>query len=227
MKIILHALSALSAAVLLPAAEPLDLPTGREITLPVEVHGAYRLEAENGRILATGNADGQPRFYLAPLKPGTSVPVKLIADQQCIPLLLHSPQPLAGIRARFNLRPELRRKLIDAGVAVDENSDTLLTDTLNDNGKARRTLLFPRTSDLPLALPERWRSIRLIRTKIPGTLGVLSDERREFVDRKGRASCIELSDEGSRLIVFSPEFDCSRLEYVLLFHSMLEKEVEQ
>ena len=75
MKMILHALSALSAAVLLPAAEPLDLPTGREITLPVEVHGAYRLEAENGRILATGNADGQPRFYLAPLKPGTSVPV--------------------------------------------------------------------------------------------------------------------------------------------------------
>ena len=125
------------------------------------------------------------------------------------------------------MRPELRRKLIDAGVAVDENSDTLLTDTLNDNGKARRTLLFPRTSDLPLALPERWRSIRLIRTKIPGTLGVLSDERREFVDRKGRASCIELSDEGSRLIVFSPEFDCSRLEYVLLFHSMLKKEVEQ
>lgn len=227
MRTILHALSALSAAALLSAAEPLHLPTGREVTLPLEVHGTYRLEAENGRVLATGNADGQPCFYLAPLKPGTSLPVKLIADQRCVPLLLHSPQPLAGVRARFNLKPELRRKLVEAGVIPDEKSDLLLTDTLNDNGKARRTLLFPRTSDLPLALPERWRSIRLIRTKIPGTLGVLSDERREFVDRKGRASCIELSDEGSRLIVFSPEFDCSRLEYVLLFHSMLKKEVEQ
>ena len=79
-----------------------------------------------------------------------------------------------------------------------------------------------------------WKNYEMNNTRLKEMLlfkkhfyGELTDERREFVDRKGRASCIELSDEGSRLIVFSPEFDCSRLEYVLLFHSMLKKEVEQ
>ncbi len=224
MKMILHALSALSAAVLLPAAEPLDLPTGREITLPVEVHGAYRLEAENGRILATGNADGQPCFYLAPLKPGTSLPVKLIADQRCVPLLLHSPQPLAGVRARFNLKPELRRKLVEAGVIPDEKSDLLLTDTLTGGEDARLRLLFPGRSDLPLALPEQWSEIRLIRAEIPGSLGVSSLGKREIIDRGGRASCIELREKGRRLIIFPPEFDCSKLEYILLIQTLLKKE---
>ena len=81
------------------AAEPLDLTTGREVTVPVEVHGSYQLVAANGRVLAAGTADGCPAFYLAALKPGASEQVDLIADNIKQPLVLHSPRPLAGLKA--------------------------------------------------------------------------------------------------------------------------------
>ncbi|UKI30233.1 MAG: hypothetical protein L6W00_20000 [Lentisphaeria bacterium] len=96
MKMILHALSALSAAALLSAAEPLDLPTGREVTLPLEVHGTYRLEAENGRVLATGNADGQPCFL-----PCASETGHFPAGQADRGSAVHSPAaPLAAASRR-------------------------------------------------------------------------------------------------------------------------------
>lgn len=108
------------------AAEPLDLTTGREVTVPVEVHGSYQLVAANGRVLAAGTADGCPAFYLAALKPGASEQVDLIADNIKQPLLLHSPRPLAGLKARFDLRPALRRTLLDAGLSAAESVPSCL-----------------------------------------------------------------------------------------------------
>lgn len=224
MKQVICTLFLLPAAVILSGAELLNLPTGREVALPIEVDGTFRLEAENGRVLATGSAKGRPRLYLAPLKPGASLPVKLVADQQSVPLLLHSPKPLAGFRAQLNLKPELRRRLIEAGMTADEKSDILLTDALSAGEHARLQLFFPGRSDLPLTVPEQWSEIRLIRAKIPGTLGVSSLGKREIIDRGGRAACIELREKRCRLIIFPPEFDCSELEYILLIQTLLQKE---
>ena len=99
----------------------------------------------------------------------------------------------------------------------------LFTDTLSGDGNARLQLLFPTRSDLPLALPENWREIRMVRAKIPGTLGVLYREKQETVDRTGRASYIELRDGRRRLIVFSPEFDPARLENIILIQTILKE----
>ena len=205
------------------AAEPLDLTTGREVTVPVEVHGSYQLVAANGRVLAAGTADGCPAFYLAALKPGASEQVDLIADNIKQPLVLHSPRPLAGLKARFDLRPALRRTLLDAGLSAAGECPILFTDTLSGDGNARLQLLFPTRSDLPLALPENWREIRMVRAKIPGTLGVLYREKQETIDRTGRASYIELRDGRRRLIVFSPEFDPARLENIILLQTILKE----
>ena len=205
------------------AAEPLDLTTGREVTVPVEVHGSYQLVAANGRVLAAGTADGCPAFYLAALKPGASEQVDLIADNIKQPLVLHSPRPLAGLKARFDLRPALRRTLLDAGLSAAGECSILFTDTLSGDGSARLQLLFPTRSDLPLALPENWREIRMVRAKIPGTLGVLYREKQETIDRTGRASYIELRDGRRRLIVFSPEFDPARLENIILIQTILKE----
>ena len=193
------------------AAEPFDLTTGREVTVPVEVHGSYQLVAANGRVLAAGTADGCPAFYLAALKPGASEQVDLIADNIKQPLVLHSP------------RPALRRTLLDAGLSAAGECPILFTDTLSGDGNARLQLLFPTRSDLPLALPENWREIRMVRAKIPGTLGVLYREKQETIDRTGRASYIELRDGRRRLIVFSPEFDPARLENIILIQTILKE----
>ena len=98
------------------AAEPLDLTTGREVTVPVEVHGSYQLVAANGRVLAAGTADGCPAFYLAALKPGASEQVDLIADNIKQPLVLHSPP--AARRTQSPVRPAAGTAPDSAGCRV-------------------------------------------------------------------------------------------------------------
>lgn len=203
-------------------ATPLDLMTGQEITIPIEVHGSYQLVAANGRVLATGSANGYPVFYLAALKPGTSEKVDLIADKLKQPLVLHSPQPLAGLKARFDLRSALRRKLLDSGLSASEESSILFTDTLSNDKDVKLQLLFPTSYDLPLTLPENWQEIRMVRAKIPGSLGISYRDKREKIDQTGRASYIELSN-GRRLIVFPPEFDPARLENIILIQTLLKE----
>ena len=188
--------------------------SGREQIVPVR-GGSWTLTAEHGRELASGQ--GPVTLNLPALKPGTSVDALLDVDGKRSKLRIWSPAILPGIACDS---PKLKRIFPDEPGA---GAEILATDRFPDKiERAQKTILvFPEKRVFPLPLAGDWEEISLLRGDIPGTLGVSLDKKERTADNNGDWSCILLRNGERRIVVFSPGFDFSAVDNILLIRRLL------
>lgn len=188
--------------------------SGREQTVPVK-GGSWTLTAEHGRELASG--DGAVTLNLPELKPGTSVDAVLDVNGMQWKIRIWSPGILPAIACDS---PKLKRIFPDEPGA---GAEILATDRFPDQiERTQKTILvFPEKRAFPLPLAGDWEEISLLRGDIPSTLGVSLDKKGRTADNNGDWSCIVLRNGERRVAVFSPGFDFTAVDNILLIRRLL------
>lgn len=192
----------------------INIWSGREQTVPVK-GGSWTLTAEHGRELASGS--GAVTLNLPALKPGTSVEAVLSVDGKRCKLRIWSPAILPAIACDS---PKLKRIFPDEPGA---GAEILATDRFPDKIERvpKTVLVFPEKRAFPLPLAGDWEEISLLRGDIPGTLAVLLDKRDRVADNTGDWSCIILRNSEFRVALFSPDFDFTAVDNILLIRRLL------
>jgi len=201
----------------------IDVWSGREQTVPVK-GGSWTLTAEHGRELASGK--GPVTLNLPELEPGSSVEAVLDVDGERRKLRIWSPGILPFAIACDTSKLSRIFHVDLRAIAAPNNmapAEILATDRFPD--KIERTqktiLVFPEKRSFPLPLAGDWEEISLLRGKVPGTLGALLDKRDRVADNTGDWSCIVLRNGERRVIVFSPGFDFTAVDNILLLRRFL------
>ena len=200
--------------------EIINVWSGREQTVPIK-GGSWTLTAAHGRELASG--DGAVTLNLPELKPGTSVDAVLSVDGKRWNLRIWSPAILPAVGCDS---PKLKRIFHDKLGAGAESAEILATDCFPDKiERGQKTILvFPEKQAFPLPIAGDWDEISLLRGQIPGTLGILLDKKERTADNNGDWSCIVLRNGERRVAVFSPGFDFSAVDNILLLRRLLAPE---
>ena len=203
--------------------EVINVWSGREQVVPVG-GGSWTLTAAHGRELASG--DGAVTLNLPELNPGCSTDAVLNVDGKQWNIRIWSPGILPFVifcdssKLSRIFHVDLRAIAAPTDAAPAE---ILATDSFPDKiERAQKTILvFPEKRSFPLPLAGDWEEISLLRGDIPGTLGALLDKRDRVADNTGDWSCIVLRNGERRVIVFSPGFDFSAVDNILLIRRLL------
>jgi|GEM_PF-1783523 len=203
--------------------EVINVWSGREQTVPVK-GGSWTLTAEHGRELASGQ--GPVTLNLPELKPGTSVDAVLDVDGKRCKLRIWSPGILPFVIGCDSSKLSRIFHVDLRAIAAPTNAapaEILATDRFPDKlERAQKTILvFPEKRAFPLPLAGDWEEISLLRGDIPGTLGALLDKRDRVADNTGDWNCIVLRNGERQVIVFSPGFDFTAVDNILLIRRLL------
>lgn len=201
-------------------AEILNVWTGRDVTLPER--GVWKLSAENGELLASGNGD--IRFHLPALESGTARNAVLTLDGKPRKLRLWSPEPLAGVYAGMLDLPEKSARLLFR-YGLPQNLTRLpviwFCRKYSPEFPGRLFFLFPEKGDFPLVLKGGWPVFSLRRTEIPGSLGASCGREAPELNLLGDFGCAVLRDPKRTVVVFSPGFDLEKLDNVILIRQLI------
>lgn len=205
------------------AEEVINVWSGREQAVPVK-GGSWTLTAEHGRELASG--DGAVTLNLPELKPGTSVDAVLDVDGKQWKIRIWSPGILPCLILCDSSKLSRIFHVDLRAIAAPTNAvpaEILATDSFPDKiERAQKTILvFPGKQAFPLPLAGDWEEISLLRGDIPGTLGVSLDKKERTADNNGDWSCIVLRNGERRVAMFSPGFDFTAVDNILLIRRLL------
>lgn len=191
--------------------------SGREQSVPV-AGGSWTLAAEHGRELASG--EGAVTLNLPALKPGTFVDALLTVGETPRKLRIWSPSILPALSCDS---PKLKRIFYDKLGVTKEAATILATDRFPEKGseEAKTVLVFPAKRAFPLSLEGAWDEISMLHGDVPGTLGVILDQKERTADNNGDWSCIILRRGKRRVAVFSPDFDFAAVDNILLLRRLL------
>lgn len=211
-------------ALTLCGEETMNLWSGRLVTLPGS--GSWRICAEHGRILASGN--GEVRVELPPLEPGTTLDAELIRDNSRQKLRFHSPQLLQGHVATMDhsFPDSVPLHKLGCGILAEpafmRPNEATFTDTFPERLSSFRTFCFPDKRDFPLPIGRDWDSVLAFRTKNPGTLSVLYDQKEQILDLTGDFTCVLLKTGNKQLVLFSPDLNLDHVDNALLLKQLLD-----
>ncbi len=200
----------------LSAEEVTDVWSGQEASL--SGNGTWRLESGHGRILASGV--GEVRFTLPAMTDGTNLDAVLVVNGEkrkvrvWAPALLNLPK--SGI-------PGLDRRLLSPP-PPEEGADVRAVQEFDPENQAGKILLvFPDKRDFPLPLGNGWDRVSWNTARIPGCLALSLDRKEKCADVNGSGAYLELEKKGKRVILFSPSFDFSRIENILLIKNLIRE----
>lgn len=196
--------------------EAVNVWSGREQTVPGG-GGSWTLTAAHGRVLASG--EGAVTLNLPALEPGTSVDAELSVNGRKSRLRIWSPAILPPIGGDA---PKLAKLFQELHGAKGSGTRILATGFFpeKDDDGADIVLVFPDRRAFPLSLSGEWDEISLRRGTIPGTLGIVLDRKLRTAGTDGDWSCIVLRNGKRKVIVFSPGFDFSAVDNILLIRAL-------